>query len=214
MRIASTLLFAVALIGLFAGCGGKDDNPRPLVGGIEYPVWVGNPFAEGQFGAVGISKGSLGGDPEKRARALARGRVELGRTISTKVQAAYKQWFKEGGEIFKEGQEIDENKMAMEMSENVSKQLTNQVITGSHSYRIWEHPENQNLYMWVIVDQEKLEVLQRQIKAQAAKEAQKRSFIKAEIKAEEAFNELETAIDRELAREQGMVAGDAPASDS
>ncbi len=203
MRILITCAAVILMVSV-ASCGGGRPEPT-VISGVEFPDWFENPFIDGQFGAVGISRPSLGGMAETRARALAQGRVELGRTISTRVQAAYNQWFREGGEIFQEGQDIDTNRMAMEMSENVSRQLTDQVIQGSTSRRAWEHPQTKDLYLWVVIDSDKLEVLQRQVKAQAQQEAQRRSFIRAEIKAEEAFQALDAAIDAQMKRDAGIV---------
>ena len=71
MRTCMTLI-TVALVAIsFAGCGRKEPAHKEI-GGIKYPAWVGNPFVEDQFGAVGIAKESLGGAGDTRNNALAR----------------------------------------------------------------------------------------------------------------------------------------------
>jgi hypothetical protein len=215
MRSIHALALIAALAGttLLTGCGDARENiaspaqnttsqPKEVV----YPDWVGDPGTNGQFGAVGISKTSLGGTAEEFPRALNAGRVELARSIQVKVQAAYTRFFTEGGELSQGANGGTDAKIAaQEMSENVSKTLTNQVLQGSRQKAVFRDPNTKELFMWVVIDEAKLPMLKQQIKDEANNQVAKRAQISAELKAQDALKRLDAAIDQEMTRQQAAT---------
>lgn len=222
MTIRSALILGTAVTGalLITGCGETRSDPvasptappptaqaatvnAPPAAAVTYPEWVLDPFTGGVFGATGISRASLGGTGEEMARALANGRTELARTIQVKVQSSYTRFFTEGGDIAnKAGGGVEYRQMAQEMSENVSRQLTNQVISGSRQKQMWRDPSNKDLYIWVVIDNEKLAALNTSIKDEAKRQLDARAQVGAELKAADALKRLDAAIDAELARKE------------
>jgi hypothetical protein len=205
IEVLGAWALAVALIGL-TGCGSRDQPHDVSVQGVQLPEWVADPFMNDRFGAVGISRTSLGGMQEQIDRAMAAGRTELARSIATKVQAAYVRYFTEGGDVaWSADGGVDRQELAQEMSENVSRQITDQLLQGSRRKDMWIHPKNQDLYVWVIIDPAKMDLVAQQVKAQASKELQSRAQVRAELKAKDALKRLDEAIDNELMRQQGDI---------
>ena len=202
-------LLLVPVLGLAvliaSGCGSRDSAPQKLtVQGEQLPLWVSDPFMEGHFGAVGSSRKSLGGMQEQMDRAMAAARTELARTIQSRVQSSYVRFFSESGEAsWGEDGNPELQTLAQEMSENVSRQLTNQVLQGSRRKNIYQHGPTGELYVWVIIDPEQMAIVNQQVKAQASKELAARAQVKAELKAKEALERLDKAIDDEMARQAG-----------
>ena len=208
LRSGLGALIALAAIGgtftfALTGCG--DHRPHETkVAGVSLPDWFNDPFMDDQFGAVGIARKSLGGMQEQLNKAMAQGRTELARTISTKVQSSFTSFFTDGGEAgWGENGEVVRNELAQEMSENVSRQLTDQMLKGSSRKDTWIHPKNEDLYVWVVIDTSMRDILAEQIKASARKEVAAKAQIKAELKAKDALERLDAAIDKELARQAG-----------
>ena len=209
MKRGLTAVLSLVMIAgsttVFTGCGGHRPH-ETQVAGVALPDWFNDPFKDDQFGAVGLARKSLGGMQEQLNKAMAQGRTELARTISTKVQAAYTSFFTEGGEAgWGENGEVVRNELAQEMSENVSRQITDQVLQGARRKDTWIHPKNEDLYVWVVIDNSMRDVLAQQIKASARKEVAAKAQVKAELKAKDALSRLDAAIDKELARQAGGV---------
>lgn len=204
-RVVGACALAFATLSM-TGCGSRDQPHDVSVQGVQLPEWVADPFMNDHFGAVGISRKSLGGMQEQINRAMAAGRTELARSIETKVQAAYIRYFTEGGEASWDPEgDVTREELAQEMSENVSRQITDQLLQGSRRKDMWMHPKNDDLYVWVIIDPSKMDMVAKQVKAQASKEVQRRSQVRAELKAKGALERLDEAIDNELLRQQGEV---------
>lgn len=210
-----TLLLATAgAAALFlTGCGGDDrSNHEERVEQRAYPAWVADPFSEGQFGAVGISRDSLIGAEGTMQRALADGRAKLADSIKAKVQRAYVRFFTEGGESSRAADgSIQRDELAQEMSENVTRTLTNQVISGSRQKDIWRDGEGLvgepgTLFMWVVIDRSQMDLLSEQIRAEASNEVARRAQVRAELKARDALDRLDALIDDELQRQEGIPA--------
>ena len=99
---------------------------------------------------------------------MAAGRTELARAVATKVQASYVRFFSESGEsTWGEDGNPELQTMAQEMSENVSRQLTNQILQGSRPKNIYQHEKSGDLFVWVIIDPSKMDIVKEQVKAQA-----------------------------------------------
>lgn len=215
MRSILFASLASSCVLLMTGCGEtRSDNiaspvtaaPNAKVQEVTMPDWVMDPCTDGQFGAVGISRTSLGGSAEEFARALANGRTELARTINVRVQSAYIRFFTEGGSLNQATNGgVEAKTAAEEMSTNVSRQLTDQVLSGSRQKAIYRDPNTKEVFMWVIISPDKLEAIQAQVKQEAQNQVAKRAQISAELKTQEALKMLDAAIDKEMNRQGGSA---------
>lgn len=202
--IAAAMVMTVALL---TSCGEKRVE-KPVIAGVELPEWYMEPSMGGNIGATGISEKSLGGMREQTNAAMQDASNNLARTISTKVQAAYTRYFSEGGEkSWAADGSVDKATIAQELTENVSRQLTNQVIQGAERKAIWEHPKSGDLYVWVVINPERRDQILNQVKAEARKQLAARKKVAAELKAEDALKKLDAAIDAEMLRQSGEVPG-------
>ena len=199
--------FAVA-VTFITGCGGDKRTEKPVISGVELPEWFNEPGMGGNIGATGIvtKKTATGGMREMVNDAMGDAYTGLARTISTKVQAAYTRYFSQGGEnsLSADGS-VDSTTLSQELSENVSRQLTNQIIQGAERKAVWEHPKSGDLYVWVVINAEKRDQVLTQVKAEARKQLAARKKVAAEIKAEDALKKLDAAIDAEMLRSAGEV---------
>ncbi|MBA3710000.1 MAG: LPP20 family lipoprotein [Planctomycetes bacterium] len=148
VSLVSLVSLAVAVAVLIAGCG--DD--RPSVASKARPDWVGNPMIDGQIGAVGIARPSLAGEQQTIDQAMAAARTELARTLSTRIEAAYKTAFNSSSD-FKSGH--DPAQVAHELTENVSKQLSNEVLQGSRRRDLFTDAASGDHYVWVVMERSK-----------------------------------------------------------
>ena len=206
MRTFIILAALATTLAFVTGCGGESRVEKPVVGGVELPEWFMEPGMGGNIGATGIAEKSLGGMREQTNAAMQDAFNGLARTISTKVQAAYTRFFSEGGEKSWDADGgIDKATIAQELTENVSRQITNQVIQGAERKAVWEHPTSGDLYVWVVINAEKRDQVLTQVKAEARKQLAARKKVAAELKAEDALKKLDAAIDAEMLRQAGEV---------
>ena len=206
MRTFIILAAFAATLAFITGCGSESRVEKPVVGGVELPEWFMEPGMGGNIGATGIAEKSLGGMREQTNAAMQDAFNGLARTISTKVQAAYTRFFSEGGEKSWDADGgIDKATVAQELTENVSRQITNQVIQGAERKAVWEHPTSGDLYVWVVINAEKRDQVLTQVKAEARKQLAARKKVAAELKAEDALKKLDAAIDAEMLRQAGEV---------
>ncbi|NRA38177.1 MAG: LPP20 family lipoprotein [Planctomycetes bacterium] len=206
MRSLILCTACVLSLALVTGCGGEKRTEQPVISGVVMPDWFMEPGKDGNIGATGISEKSLGGMREQLKGAMAEGRTALANTISVKVQASFTRFFSEGGEkSWAEDGSIDKATIAQELSENVSRQLTNQIIQGSERKAMWEHPKSGDLYVWVVINAEKRDQVLTQVKAEARKQVAQRKKIHAELKTEDALKKLDAAINAEMLRAAGEV---------
>jgi hypothetical protein len=201
--ICSAIISALALL---TGCGGEPRVEQPEIGGVTFPAWFNSPGMGGNIGATGISPKKLGGMQETTNAAMGDAYTALARTISTKVQAAYTRYFSEGGEsAWAADGSIDKTALAQELTENVSRQLTNQIIEGAERKEVWEHPVDKDLYVWVVINPDRRDQILAQVKAEARNQLASRKKVAAELKAEDALKKLDAAIDAEMLRQSGEV---------
>lgn len=198
----TTSLIAVAAVGLVAlpGCGReqpKKDFPsdRPIsVNSL--PDWAKDPTMDGKYplaAAASADKGP-GGFSMQQTTARERARTELARIIETKVQAVFKDWTREGGEITSQ----DDRRMAMTMQENIARNITTQAIQGSTQKDLHQDPGTGTLFAWLIVNPTLTEQLKKQFAAQVREQMEKRAHFAAKIEADKAFADLDKLIDKEM----------------
>jgi hypothetical protein len=184
----SFLVVAVLAIVLVTGCSGKqvssvdrDNLPANLA---EAPDWVFQPQVKGKLAAVGSAPKSSGGMQFQRNEAMASARDELARMVSVNVRNMF--------QSFQEATGIGDAETFDRVSTNVSKQVTNQTLVGSRQDDIWVDPEG-TMYLLAVLDPKTV--------GAAVKEAARVSMDSAEalyqqMKAKEAFDDLDEQIDR------------------
>jgi len=199
--IITTGILAIAACGALAlaGCAKEDRTPpqtNQVAATNDVPDWVNDPTMGGKFpiAAYGVADYKLGGERMQRDSALDAARVELGRAVSSKIQAVFKSWTREGGEITSQESKV----MAMQMEENISRSVTNQVVQATAQRARWIDPATKRMYVWSYPDQAAIEAAAAQVKAAARAEAEKRSHFAAKIEADKAFADLDKLVDKEL----------------
>ena len=200
--IISTSIIAIAAVGLIAvgGCA-KEDRTAPVqappaAASNDGPDWLNDPTMGGKFpiAAYGVAPYKLGGEGMQRDSAMASARTEIGRAVATKVQAVFKSWTREGGEITSQ----ESKSMAMQMEENISKNVTNQLVEATSQRARWIDPATKSMYVWTYPDAASMAAAAAQMKAAARAEAEKRSHFAAKIEADKAFADLDKLIDKEM----------------
>lgn len=202
MRSTATFMLVAAAIGAFAfaGCGKEDRTPPaqapPAAATNDGPDWLNDPTQGGKFpiAAYGVADYKLGGENAQRNSAMASARDEIARAIAVKVQAVFKSWTREGGEITSQ----DAKTMAMQMEENISRQVTNQLVQATSQRARWIDPATKRMYVWTYPDQAAIEAAAAATKAAARAEAEKRAHFAAKIEADKAFADLDKLIDKEM----------------
>ncbi len=110
------------------------------------PKWVLGEQAEGgALTAVGSARIGKGGMQFARTEAMAHARSELARQLAVKVKGLVNNFSQQVG--VGEGQTLDL------FSEQVSKQVTNETISGSKQKELWISPAS-DLYVLVFIDPE------------------------------------------------------------
>lgn len=197
----STGLVALVACGalVVAGCGDRPapaPSPTPVVDTDKLPDWVQDPTMGGKYplAAAGSSQNMKAGFAFTRDKALNNARTELGRVVSTKVQAVFKDWTREGGEITSS----DDRTMAMTMAENISRTVTNQEINGTPQRALFQDKSSGTMFVWVYVDAEASKQIQAAVAAQARDNMEKRAHFASKIEADKAFADLDKLIDKEM----------------
>ncbi len=186
-KILSFALIAALALGL-AACGDKKPekvdrtNFTPALAGA--PEWVLNPSASCKLCAVGSARSGAGGLQFQRTEALASGRDELARMISVNVKNMFKN--------FQEATGTGDAETFDRVATNVSKQVTNQVLSGSRQRDIWMGNDN---ILYVLVDLDPTGV------KEAVKEAARTSLgneqaLHQKLQAKKAQEELDREIEK------------------
>ena len=202
MRLSTTLLVAVAAVGVLSitGCG-KEERPsqnqtHPAIPTNDVPPWVNDPTSEGKYlyAAYGVAEKALSGEQLQRQNAMTDARKQIAAIIKTKIEAVFKSWTREGGEITSQ----DNKQMAMTMVEDVSRAVTNQVLEGSVQRARWIDGATGKYYAWVYIDPAQVEAMKKATAAAAREQAEKRAHFASKIEADKAFADLDKLIDKDL----------------
>ncbi len=140
---------AVAVVAVLGGCGSGE---RQVGAAQARPDWIADPFVDGQFGAVGSASRSLGGAQQALDQATAAARTELARTMSTTIEAAYKTAFTANSDWKRRDDTIDGSEAAKQLSENVSNQVTKEVLKGSRRRAVYTDSATNDVYVWLVVE--------------------------------------------------------------
>jgi hypothetical protein len=150
MAPAPRTVLLAAIIAALAGCG---DGPRAPVGAAApKPDWVANPSLDGQFGAVGIAPRSLGGQQQALDQATASARAELARSLAVTVESSYKDAFTATSDWKSKAPGAEASQLAHELTENVTRQVSQQVLRGSRVRSSYVDAATGETYVWVGID--------------------------------------------------------------
>ena len=149
VRSALTILALLAVLLSAFGCASDPAQPNaatPVSG--NGPGWIDRPngtYDDG--GAVAIyAVGIAARNPNPAARrgaAVARGRTELARTLGTMVQAMVEDYQSTSRDFF----ESDDTASSVEMFSDVSRQVTDEVLLGSHQVDAWRDTTDNTEYV-------------------------------------------------------------------
>lgn len=200
---------------ILAGCGQEEQRAAP--NGVVAPAptnqpantmqidastkpWVLDPSDGGKVvGAVGVAEKMLSGPMAQLQKAKGTARDELAKTLNNRIQSIFKDWFKEGGERFNGANDtVVKQEMARVMTENVSKSITNVDLSGAQQKDVWKD-SSQNIYVWMVLNQAIVADAAKQAAEAAKRIAEQKSYIKAGMEADKAFEDLEKTIEKALA---------------
>ncbi|RME86529.1 MAG: hypothetical protein D6771_01735 [Zetaproteobacteria bacterium] len=177
-----------------AGCAKKEEAPPPQVQNPVFqqefanaPSWVLNAKSTGSvLVAVGSAKAQ---SPEMiqfaREEAMAAARDELARQMSVRVKNMVKRFMQTTG--------VGDAKTVDRVSATVSKQVTNQVLSGSHQTDLWISPSG---VVWVRVELDPK--MAREAVVQAMRTSMTKEALWQQFQAKKAFDELQAEIEQEL----------------
>ncbi len=189
LRVWAALAAAAALA---AGCAKKAPEQPPQVQNpalqqefANAPNWVLNPQSAGKLVAVGSAKVGPAGMQFAREEALAAARDELARMMSVRVKSMVKRFMQTTG--VGDAQAVDR------VSATVSKQVTNQVLSGSRQKDLWISPSGE-VYVLVELDPE----FAKTTIANAMRTSMSKQALWQQFQAKKAFDELQQEIGQEL----------------
>lgn len=107
------------------------------------PEWVLSGPAEGEVSAVGSATIGKAGDQFARNEALAQARSELAKQISLKVKDLFNNFTQQTG--------IGSEQTSDKMVKQITKQVTNETLSGSKLKEIWISP-SKKMYVLVAID--------------------------------------------------------------
>jgi len=185
-------LAVAATAVVFAGCAKKEPEQPPKVQNAALqqefanaPSWVLNPQSAGTLVAVGSAKIGPAGMQFAREEALAAARDELARQMSVRVKNMTKRFMQVTG--VGDAQTVDR------VSATVSKQVANQVLSGSRQKDMWISPSGE-LYILVELDP----AFAKQTVANAIRTSMTKEALWQQFQAKKAFDELQAEIEQEL----------------
>ena len=149
------------------------------------PNWVIMGQAEGGVSAMGSAPLSAAGINHSRTEALANARTEIARQMGLKVSNMVKTFTQTTG--IGDAQTVDK------VTSDITRQLTNQTITGSKQVDAWipKNKECQEIFVLVAVDAAAFE---KELKAQATTSFKNEQALWQQIQAKNAMEEMDKAI--------------------
>jgi hypothetical protein len=198
--LITTSILAIAAVGVLGltGCA-EDRKPPPNQQNAmtnDVPDWVNDPTQGGKYlmAAYGVSEYKMAGEAHQRQAATQNAQRQIAEVLSTKIQAVFKNWTREGGEITSQ----DNRQMAMTMSEDIARSVTNQTLEGAVARARWVDPATKRLYLWMYIDPGQLEKMKAATAAAAREQMEKRAHFAAKIEADKAFADLDKLIEKEM----------------
>ena len=189
-KILNSAILGFAISGLMVGCGSPDlDFQQCKIENVKAPSWVcdGGATMEGGIFGVGSSEKSPLGISFQRTEATAAARDALARQLKVKVKNMFKQFQATTG--------VGDAQTADKATQNVSKQLASEVLSGSKVIKVWFSPSRT---MYVLVDMPNTKEVAQQVKKAVKTSFRNDQALWQEFKAKKADEELEAAIDKEF----------------
>ncbi len=149
-KTLTSIALATVAAFTFTACGGEAPAPKKdwdkctIEGGTEAPPWVCMPEIGGGIAALGIAQKSPAGPGFQRQEAMANGRDALARQISVKVKNMFKNFTQQTG--------VGSDAVVDKLSANVSKQIGNQMLSGSKQAKYWVDAKTGDMYLLVVLD--------------------------------------------------------------
>ncbi len=200
--VAAAVAASVTLSGLaLTGCndGGRPGvapGDRTPVSVADLPEWVKDPTNGGKVvGASGSSGPMKAGFNLARDTALNRARTELARSLEAKIQSAFKDWTREGGELTTQADKT----MAMTVQETTTKTVVNQVLAGATQKDLYQDKASGELFVWVVLNPDAATQVAKNVASKARRDLEeKKAHFAAKIEADKAFADLEKQVNEEL----------------
>ncbi len=187
--LSSIALAAIVSLG-FSACGGepkKDWDKCTIEGGTEAPPWVCMPEVAGGIAAIGIAQKSPAGPGFQRQEAMANGRDALARQIAVKVKSMFKNFTQQTG--------VGNDATVDKLSANVSKQIANQMLSGSKQSKYWVDAKTGDMYLLVTLDpNSSVEATKAAVKSSLRNE----KALWQQFQAKKANAELDAEIEKEM----------------
>jgi len=209
VRASVLSLSALVAVLAVAGCGNDNQRPEASAPGVvqpqgdlqDLPKWVLNPTYDEKYtlAAAGAARATIGGQPQQITFAENDGRVKIAQSIETKVKSLVENFYSQGGEPG--GAE-----RADEVRRTVSQSITNISASGVQRINMYRDKSDGTLYAWMVIDPKKQAEIAGQIAKTVSKAAADRAQVKAELKADDAVNRLEKAIDASLQKQEAAPA--------
>ena len=206
IRASLLSLTALATLALVA-CGG-DDRPEAVTPGVKQPTsdlqdlpkWILNPNYDEKYtiSAAGSARSTIGGLPQQITFAENDGRVKIAQGIETKVKSLVENFYSQGGEPG--GAE-----RADEVRRTISQSITNISASGIQRIDLYRDKSDGTVWVWMVIDPKKQAEIAGQIAKVASKAAADRAQTKAELKADDAIQRLNKAIDDSLKQQDAAV---------
>lgn len=127
---ALTLYAAMAL--LLGGCHGKQPQTQ------ERPAWINNPHLQGMTGAVGSAKIHFDGSAAQRKLAISRALDELAQQQGVVVTS----------QVLR--QDSREGELTSSKADIYSFQKNSGETVHAHIEAVWQDPETEELFIWMI----------------------------------------------------------------
>ncbi len=159
----------------FSGCASKNEVNHQVcqIDGTNAPSWICNGGEiKGMITGVGSAKPTPLGFSFQRTEAIAAARDNIAREISIRVKNVFKR--------FEESNGVGKNTLNERVIQNVSKQLSNEILRNSKLLKLWKSP---NGTIYVLVGMPKEEIVNN---------------LKTEIKANKEWKNLDKEIDKEF----------------
>jgi len=183
-----TTLACCLLMGLMVMACGKQvkqvDNEALEEEFAHAPAWVLNGYEEGAISGVASAKIGKGGIQFARTEALARARDELARQVSVKVKSLVNNFVQQAG--------LGDDQMADAFSKQVTRQVTNETLSGSKQRDMWISPSS-DIYVLVVME---AAAVKESVKQEMISSFQQESARWQEYQAKNGDEELDREIEK------------------
>jgi len=187
------IIFFASLMLILAGCGSKAkkiDN-EPLEQEYEHaPDWVLAEYQEEKFSAVGSAHIGKGGIQFARTEALATARSELASQVSVSVRRLVNTFAQQTG--------IGDDQTLDAFSKQVSKQVTNETLSGSREKEMWISPSS-DIYVLAVLE---AELIKASVRRQVISGYQQDSAQWQAFQASNGNEELDAEIEKVFGQEK------------